>query len=352
MGPVERPARPLLKDVARLAEVSLTTVSIVLNGKAGANIPPGTQARVIAAANQLRYRPNEMARSLRRHRSDTIGVISDEVMTTPYAVRMIQGAQDAAWEAGLLLMLVNTGRNPVIRDRAIDIMLDRQVDAILYATMAHQVVEPLPALRGVPAVLLDSRSTDGSFPSVVPDEYEGARAAVEHLLLAGHRRIGHVTTGQLGAAASLRLDGYRDTLAAHGIAYDPTLVILGSDGDVTAGVEATARLMDRADPPTAIFCFNDRMAMGAFRALRYRALRVPIDVSVVGYDDAPEIAPWLDPPLTTVALPHYEMGEWAVRYLLDRIDAPGDDEPASPPQYRIACPLVERDSVAPPPTAA
>jgi len=348
MSDVERPPRPLLKDVARLAEVSPTTVSVVLNGKAGANIPADTQARVIAAATELRYRPNAMARSLRRHRSDTIGVISDEVMTTPYAVRMIQGAQDAAWEAGLLLMLVNTGRNPAIRDRAIDIMLDRQVDAILYATMAHQVVDPSPALHDVPTVLLDNRAGDGSFASVVPDEYEGARSATEHLVAAGHRRIGHVTTGQLGAAASLRLDGYRDTLVAHGIAYDPALVILGVDGEVTAGVEATGRLMDRAHPPTAIFCFNDRMAMGAVRALRYRGLRVPTDVSVVGYDDAQEIAPWLDPPLTTVALPHYEMGQWAVRHLLGRIEPTGDEPPAQPPQHRIACPLVVRDSVAPP----
>lgn len=341
-------SRPLLKDVANHAQVSVTTVSIVLSGKAGANIPPETQARVIAAAAALGYRPNAMARSLRQQRSDTIGVISDEIATTPFAGQMLQGAQDAAWESGVVILLVNTGKDQAIESRALDVMLERQVDAIVYATMSHQVVDPPPGLREVPAVLLDARLADGSVPSVVPDEVGGARAAVEHLVRHGHRRIGFLNSREPGVAADLRLDTFRAVLAEHGIPFDPSLVAEGDRGDVLGGLAAASTLLDLADCPTGMFCFNDRMAMGAYRAIRHRGLRVRDDISVVGFDDMEQIAPWLDPPLTTVRLPHYEMGRWAVEYVLG-IARNGSDP--SVPQHRMPCLLVERGSVGPPPAA-
>jgi LacI family transcriptional regulator len=340
-------ARPLLKDVAARAEVSLTTVSMVLNGKAGPNIPPDTQARVVAAAAALGYRPNAMARSLRRQRSDTIGVISDEIATTPFAGAMLQGAQDAAWAAGVVLLLVNTGRDHDIEARAIEIMLDRQVDAIVYATMYHQLVSPPPALRDIRAVLLDARTLDESLPSVVPDDVGGARTAVEMLVDRGHRRIGWVTTEEPVPAATERLAGYREVLEARGIAFDPSLVAAGPGGDTHSGLEAAGRLLERPDRPTALFCFNDRMAMGAYRAIRLRGLKVPHDISVVGFDNMEQIAPWLDPPLTTMQLPHYEMGRWAVEQVLRDPGFEAQDE--LPPQRRMPCPVVERASVAPPP---
>lgn len=339
-------ARPLLKDVAARAEVSPTTVSMVLNGKAGPNIPPDTQARVVAAAAALGYRPNAMARSLRRQRSDTIGVISDEIATTPFAGAMLQGAQDAAWAAGVVLLLVNTGRDPDIEARAIEIMLDRQVDAIVYATMYHQVVSPPPALRDVRAVLLDARTLDGSLPSVVPDDIGAARSAVEILVDRGHRRIGWVTTEEPVPAAAERLAGYREVLQGRGITFDPSLVEAGPGGDTHSGLEAAGRLLDRPNRPTALFCFNDRMAMGAYRAIRLRGLKVPSDVSVVGFDNMEQIAPWLDPPLTTMQLPHYEMGRWAVEQVLRDPGPVGGDE--MPPQCRMPCAAIERASVAPP----
>lgn len=337
--------RPLLKDVARLAGVSLTTVSIVLNGKAGANIPAQTQARVVAAATQLGYRPNAMARSLRRQRSDTVGVISDEIATTPFAGAMLQGAQDAAWESGVVLLLVNHGHDRDIEARALEIMLERQVDAVVYATMSHQVVEPPPAIREVRAVLLDATVADASLPSVVPDELAGARSAVEHLVRHGHRRVGFVTTSEATPPAILRLEAYRQVLAEHDIEFDPRLVATGRCGDTAGGLAAASTLLGLEPRPTALFCFNDRMAMGAYRAIQSRGMRVPDDVSVVGYDDAEQIAPWLDPPLTTVALPHYEMGRWAVAYLLrdDAVEADG-----RPPQHLVPCPLVMRESVGSP----
>lgn len=334
----------MLRDVALMAGVSSTTVSIVLNGKAGPNIPADTQARVMAAAAELGYRPNAMARSLRRQRSDTIAVISDEIATTPFAGAMLLGAQDAAWESGVVLLLVNTGRDRAIEARAFEIMHDRRVDAIVYATMYHQVVEPPAAIRDLPAVLLDARAADGTLASVVPDDFGAARVATGELARRGHRRIGFLNTAAPSPAALLRLEGYKSALAEHGIGFDPELVALGRHGDTAGGVAAASTLLDSASPPTALFCFNDRMAMGAYRAIRYRGLRVPNDVSVIGFDNADQIAPWLDPPLTTMALPHYEMGRWAVEHVLKAVNDGEVEE--SPPQHLMPCPLIERESVA------
>jgi len=336
--------RPLLRDVARKAGVSITTVSIVLNGKAGSNIPPETQGRVVAAAAELGYRPNAMARGLRQRRSETIGFLSDEIATTPFAGAMIQGAQDAAWESGIVLLLVNTGRDRDIEARALDIMHERRVDGLIYATMYHQVVDPPAALREVPSVLLDARARDLSLASVVPDEVNAARRAVQILLVRGHRRIGFVNTTDRVPAAFERLDGFRSALAEHGIAFDASLVAAGEGSDPATGELAAARLLDLADRLTGLFCFNDRMAMGAYRAIRRRGLRVPEDVSVVGFDNEEQIAPWLEPPLTTLALPHYQMGRWAVEYLLTQASASGSS--TEPLQYRMPCPLIERSSVA------
>lgn len=147
--------RPSMNDVARLAGVSHTTVSFVLNDVPYANIPDETRERIKQAVEQLSYRPNAMARGLRSNRSYTIGFISDEILTTPHAGRMIQGAQDAAWEHQKLLLLVNTGLNKELEAMAIDMMLERQVDGIVYATMYHHLVTVPEQIREVPVVLLD-----------------------------------------------------------------------------------------------------------------------------------------------------------------------------------------------------
>ena len=331
--------RPVLKDVANRAEVSLTAVSLVLNGKAGTNIPRDTQARIFAAAAELGYRPNAMARGLRSGQSATIGFISDEIATTPFAGAMIQGAQDAAWEAGKLLLLINTGRDRDIEARALDLLHERHVEGVIYATMFHQLVEPPAALREGPAVLLDARAPDASLPSVVPDEIGAARQATQTLIRTGHTRVGFVQDAEPIQAAPERQQGYREAIEQHGLKFDPKLVSRGA-ATAAGGWEATCDLLDVRKRPTAIFCFNDQMAMGAYRAISDRGLRVPRDISVVGFDDQILVAPWLVPSLTTMALPHYAMGRWAVDFLVRKGEGV--------PQHRMPCPLVERESVAAP----
>jgi LacI family transcriptional regulator len=337
---------PGIKDVAELAGVSPSTVSVVLNGVDGARVAQDTRQRVIEAAARLGYEPNPLARGLRTRRTQTIGFISDLVASTPYAGRMIQGAQDVAWRAGMLLILVDTGGDARLEQHAIRTLLHRRVDGILYASFYHRVVKVPQLRRGLPMVVVDARPDSDSVPHVIPDEVAGATAAVTELLEHGHRRIGFVAERDDIPAVEGRLRGYRESLSRYGVPFDPSLV-LRDVTDTHGGHRAVSRLLSLAEPPTGVFCFNDRTAMGAYRAAAERGLRVPDDLSVVGFDDQELIASSLSPGLTTVALPHYDMGAWAVQALLGLIEdtATSTDRPL---QKLMPCPLVRRDSVGPP----
>ncbi len=334
---------PNARDVAGLADVSVSTVSLVLNGKAAERgIPESTIQCVLEAVKQVGYRPNAMAAGLRKQTSDTIGFISDLIATTPHAGPMIQGAQDAAWAAQKILIIVNTGDDRSVQDRAIEMMLQRQVEGFVYATMYHRFVELPEVLREFPSVLLDCRSNDTTFPSVTPDEASGAVAATEHLLAAGHRRIGYLQTKARIPAATERLEGFRAALTSRGVEFDPRLVATGID-EFSGGFEGASRLLDMPEPPSALVCFNDRMAAGAFRAAHRRGMVIPRDLSVTGFDNEELVSLFTDPALTTVQLPHYEMGYWAVNNLLGQLAG----QERAGVQHRITCPLVVRESVAP-----
>ena len=331
-----------MKDVAEHAGVHPSTVSLVLADKPVA-LTEETRRRVRESAAQLGYRVNAVAAGLRRQTSDTIGVVSDLIATTPHAGQMMQGAQDAAWAAGKMLLMINTGADTELEGRALAAMLARQVDGIVYAAMYHRVIDPPSALHEVPSVLLDARSDDHTLSSVAPDEAGGARAAVTHLIEFGHRRIGYLQSDAPIPAAEERLRAYRETLAQHGIEFEASLVVEGLD-EHEGGRAAAARILERPDRPTALFCFNDRMAAGAMHKAHQLGLSVPHDLSLVGFDNEELVAPLTEPPLTTVQLPHYEMGRWAVERLLQQISG----EQLMPEHHRVPCPLVLRESVAPP----
>jgi LacI family transcriptional regulator len=332
-----------MADVARAANLSPTTVSFVINDVPSANIPAETRQRVWQAVRALGYRPNAAAKSLRTQRTDLIGFVTDEIAITPFAGEVIKGAQEAAWANGKLLVIVNTGvvsgDDDTLPAAAVEALLERQVEGIIYGAMFHQRVRPPINLRDAPTVLLDCFTAERDLTSVVPDERGGGRLATQHLIDHGHRRIGLINVNEGIPAAAGRLAGYLAALEANGLPFDPALI---HDGDATAsgGYYWAHVLLGQPDPPTAIFCGNDRMAMGAYDALRELGLRVPEDVSVVGFDNQEIIAAYLRPALTTVALPHYAMGRWAVEHLLSA------QEGAAPVQHVIACPLVARASVA------
>ncbi len=337
--------RVRISDVAAAAGVSVTTVSLVLND-VESRISADTRERVRAAAAATGYAPSSLARGLRQQRTHTVGLISDQIATTPFAGRMLAGAQDVARAHGQLVFLVDTGGDHVIEQSAIRALAGQQVDATIYASMWHQIV---PAPAGLPkgTVFLDCRPEGGGFPSVVPDDRAGGAAATRELVDAGHRRIAFVDTEESEdrpIAADLRLDGYRSVLREAGIEVDAALHVHG-ETSVRGGRAATQGLLDlpEAKRPTAIFCFNDRMAVGAYAAVHARGLRIPEDISIIGYDDQQFIAAEQDPPLTTIALPHYEMGRWAMEVALG-IRA-GDKDAT----HQMECPVIRRDSVGPPP---
>jgi LacI family transcriptional regulator len=336
--PRKRP--PTMADIARQAGVSRTAVSFVLNNHASAaSIPAETRDRILEAAKQLSYRPNLAAQVLHTNQTHTIGFITDEIATTPHAVNIIRGAQDAAWAHGKLLLIVNTGADATVKEAAIEMMLGRQVEGIIYAAMYHQEVALPPNIHEGSAVLIDCFSADRSLPSVVPDELQGGRTATEVLLNKGHRRIGFLNNVDPIPATFGRLEGYKQALSAYNVPFDENLVRFHV-GDSRGGYRGTLELLQLPEPPTAIFCFRDAMAMGVYDALRTLGLSVPNDVAVMGFDDQELIAAQLSPPLSTIQLPHYQMGQWAVEFLLEHAG-----EALPPVQHTLDCPYIERESV-------
>lgn len=339
-----------LKDVAEAAGVSVTTVSHVLNQTPHVRVSPQTRQRVQDVAARLNYRPNRMARGLRTRSSGMIGLLTEEIATTPHAGRIILGAQESASRHHLTLAIINSALMADADERREDVntLLDRDVDGILYATVYHDVVSPPAELRTVPAVLIGARDRADRVPSVIPDEQQGAHDAILALAAAGHRRIAFAGNADDVPATRGRRVGYLTGMEAAGLPVEPDLMA-DAESEAVGGHDAASRLLEAEEPPTAIFCYNDRMAMGVYRALNDRHLRIPEDISVIGFDDQQPIASGLFPGLTTVALPHYEMGAWAVDCLVAQLAGTPIDGDSHP--VRLHCPLVTRSSVGPVPTA-
>lgn len=343
------PARPTMWDVARAAGVSQATVSLVLRGNGGSRVSDETADRVRRTAHEIGYRTNATARALRDGHSEMIGLIGDQVASAPFAGRIVEGAQDRAWQDDQLLVVANTGGAPELEHAAVERLLSHQVRRFIYASMYNRPVTVPAELEPYEVVVLNAIDPSGETWSVSPDEVRGGSDATDRLLAAGHRRIGLINIESLDSglpAAVGRYEGYRQALERAGIAYDPALVRFGT-GATPDGYASTKELVALADPPTAIFCANDRTAWGAYQALAELGLRVPDDVSVIGFDNQDVLAPFLRPGLTTMNLPFREMGWQAVELLL----AGGAVRTARNRGHRrlqLHCELVERDSVTAP----
>lgn len=325
-----------MRDVAERAGVSVATVSHVVNDKLGARIGVAARERVRDAIVELGYRPNAFAKSLVKGRSPFIGLVADAIATTPFAGEIIRGAQDEAWKHGYVLLVANTDGNTDAEESAISMMLEHQVEGILYSTWFHRKVEVPDALRETDLVLVDCFAADESIRAVVPDESQGGRVATEILLEAGHRRVAFVNTTTPSEAQEGRLHGYCAALAHTGVEFDPDLVF-AAEPVQEGGYDIAGRVANSG--ATAVFCHNDRVAMGLYEGLRERGLSVPEDMAVVGFDNQEVIAAHLRPTLSTVALPHYELGATGVRVLL------GVQTVEAGQRTLIACPPILRRSV-------
>ena len=329
-----------LAQVADAAQVSTASASLVLSGKSEGRVSPATAARVRQAAEEMGYVRDALAGGLRSRRTRTVGVLAEQVLSTPYAVAMIDAILTASRSHGWSVLLTDAGGNPEQSRTALRELRSRRVDVIIHAAMYHQQVHVAAGLKHV-AVLNGFADREG-VPGVVPDEVRAAREAVNHLTALGHRRIGHITDDNAETVAvGLRLEGYREALGSAGITPDESLVVAGRNNPAGADVSAR-RLLDRPDRPTAVFCYNDGMAAGVYRMAAQLGLSIPHDLSVVGFDDLTLISTNLAPMLTTMRLPHYEMAEWLTRGLIGAADPP----PAT--TTLLPCALIERSSTSRP----
>lgn len=326
-----------MADIASRLGVSQATVSLVLNQAPGTRISQATRDRVMHLAREIGYRKAHPAGESGR----VIGLMINDLTTSQHFLPLIEGAREEAAASDCLVAVIATQGVPECEAEALSFLTARPLVGVIYATLLTQAVTPPQRLRGMPAVLLNCHAAGENFPTVVPGDVAGAFAATSHLIEAGHRRIGMINGEDWLEAARDRLKGYRQALATYEVALDPRLVVPG--GTAPNGRAQTDRLLDLANPPTAIFCYADRMAIGAYEAAAARGLSVPGDLSVVGFDNE-TFAAQMAPPLTTVSLPHEEMARWAVARLVNTAEP--ETAPRKPRRVKIDCPLVLRASVA------
>jgi len=330
---VEPRVSPTMKEVAERAGVSFKSVSRVINDHP--HVTAELRSKVESAMQELDYAPNAVARTLRSASSPTVGLVIDDSEAFPYASDIIRGAQDAASDLGKVLVITYIDGRANSRNQVLEHLRQWQVEGVAYASPHHRVIRSSELLPFSPLVLVNCTPAEPGPASAVPSEHAGGYLATRALLDAGHTRIGFIS-GPVGFPAShLRRDGYLQALADAGIHSDPTLEFTG-DWWQESGAAAARSLMRLSRPPTGIFASNDWMAMGVYDELRTLGLSVPEDVSIVGFDNREVIAAHMRPPLTTVALPYYEMGRWAMEALQHRDSTGG----------QFACTLVSRQSVA------
>jgi LacI family transcriptional regulator len=338
--------RPTMTDVARIAGVSQSSVSLVLNEMTGSRISSDTQSRVIEAARQIGY----SVPAIRREASNatdrkTIAYLVDEISTSPHPVVNLDGARDFAFEQDFLVAAHVTRSNPELEASTIAaIRRDKSVVGVIYSTIFTRRVTLPKSLDGIPTVLLNCYAEPRAHISVLPGEVAGGLAATAHLTSLGHRRIAFINGEPWMDASVDRLKGYRQALAAADISFDQKLVRNGDWLPLT-GYHHAFDLLSKDNPPTAILCGNDLMAMGVMEAARELGLSVPEQLSVMGYDDQ-ELARYTHPPLSSVVLPNYEMGQRAVEALLEL--AMGG-KPARPTTFKVEGALVRRASTGKPP---
>jgi LacI family transcriptional regulator len=314
-----------LRDVARLAAVHPGTVSRALNPETRRMVNEETARRVLAAAAQLDYRPNPIARGLKTNRSMTVGVLVPD-LTNPLFPPIVRGIQDRLEQSGYTPLIANTDNDPDRERMDFEAMRARQVDGVITATarLDHEVLDEMGA-AGLPIVLVNRRLTDGALPSATVDDREGARMAVEHLAGLGHTRIAHLGGPQTLSTGRLRWEGFVEGMRRARLEIDPARVHFGDAFTEPEGARLCLELLRDGTDATAIVCGNDLMALGCYDVFGELRIRCPDELSVVGFNAMP-FSDRFNPPLTTVGIPHYEIGAAAADLLRARLQKP--DAPA------------------------
>ena len=335
--------RPTQEDVARMAGVSRATVSYVINNRTDGNvrISEETRCRVLEAIEELGYRPNVLARSLRRGQTHTIGMIVPD-NTNPFFAEVARGVEDTSFDQGYSVILCNSDSDLDKELLYTNVLAEKRVDGILFVAVGMSA-ERICVLqeRRMPVVVVDRDIPGVAVDSVMTANERGGWLATRHLIELGHRRIGFIAGPSDVTPSAERVTGYRQALREADIPVEEVLILKG-DFQYESGYQAAHQLLSMHDSPTAIFACNDLMAIGTISAVVELGRQVPTDLSVVGFDDVP-LASFANPSLTTVVQPKYEIGVVAATMLLERMQDP--DRP--PRRKMLDTELVVRQSTAP-----
>jgi LacI family transcriptional regulator len=340
-----------IRDVARAANVSISTVSHVLSGKRPTS--GQTRRRVEDVVERLGYRPNRVAQSLVWRRPFALGLIIPDIMN-PYFPTFARGVEDRVRERGYTLVLGNSDYDPRREESYLDLVRARQLAGAIYC-LGDELSPVMPQIvraaeEGLAVVLVHSPMTN--VPTVCADNRQGGRLAGQHLLELGHRQIGLVSALPLDEGMTDRESGFFEVLASAGLSVDREHVpVMYGNHQIEGGRKATRDLLERWPEVTALFVLNDLMALGALEGAREAGRRVPEDLSIIGFDDIP-FAALTNPPLTTVGQPIRQIGEQAADLLLSVVEGTARPVPLNneePPRVLVANQLVVRQSTAPPP---
>ena len=355
--PCAQDRTPTLASVATAAGVSTATVARVLKGSG--YVGTATRARVLAVLAATGYQPNALARSLRTQRSRTLGILLSRIGRNPLFAEIARSVEAAAMQRGYRVLIVNLEGEPEREREGVRQLIESRVDAMLFIHATDAANVAMAAAAGIATVQVE-RLVAHESRAVTVDNRAGCLAAMEHLIALGHRRIGYIGVdpcrypGSMPSIEGERLESYRTALVGAGLTADPNLTRLlpvyprpGNTDQVAPGHAEMMALLDLAQPPTAVLITGEILATGALQALYARRIRVPDDMSVIGYDDQ-VVAGYTTPPLSTVVLPNYEMGRKAAELLIDMV-VHGKPPPAR--LLKIDGQLIRRGSVATPPGA-
>jgi LacI family transcriptional regulator len=329
-----------MNDVARVANVSIATVSHVINGTRF--VSAERVERVHAAMHELGYTPDATARSLRVGRTDTIGLVVPD-NSNPFFAALARWIEEAGFEAGYTTILANSNERPDREHRYVSALVSKRVDGLILSPSRgdHVTLERLLHNARIPVVVVDRAASLPNADVVLYDNEGGSREAARYLMELGHRTIGCVAGPADASSATERVTGFRRAIAEAGLPEQP---VVEADFHFAGGREATARLLESGAAFTALFASNDLMAAGAVRELTARGIDVPGDISVIGFDDAP-LAEMISPALTTMRQPLQDMAHTAVSLLLSRVTSA---DGGAPVRKVLPTSLVVRDSTAPP----
>ncbi len=326
-----------IKDIARLANVSHSTVSRALQNSS--SVSRATADRIQRIARESGYRASAVARGLVTRKTRTIGVVVTTI-ADPFASTVMCGIEQAASDHGYSVFLADSHADPEREQNVVHSFAERRVDGIVVtSSRVGALYTPLLSEMKVPVVLINNQHPGQFIHSVMIENVEASREATNHLLSLGHRRIAYLGDRCGYQSDTERFAGYREALDRAGLPFLPELVVHGN-GKPEGASEAVDRLLTQQPPPTAIFCYNDMSALGALRTLRARGLHVPADISVVGFDDL-FLAAFTDPPLTTVRQPMEKMGRLAIETLLNLMSGQ-----ASADSIKVPAELIIRESTA------